>query len=291
MLPSFLRGTFASFSDHVVYSSSLYEGMRSQITEMGSALIDFERDPRSDSDRRCRRCAELLHPFDVDVPLIRVGGSADGAYVMADLFDTAGAISLGVGHDVSWDIDIASRGISVHMFDPTVAGPPVVFPRGTFHAVGIGTPSQAAATGLPLRSLEDLVALAEFEIGHDLLLKMDVEGAEWEALETAADLSRYSQVVLELHNLERLDDELHGGQMLRVLNRLAESHVPIHIHANNDAPLAHFDAYWFPTVLEVSFLRRDAATGARPATSLREDLDAPSNPRFADLSLRGLLSL
>ena len=291
MLPSFLRGTFASFSDHVVYSSSLYEGMRSQITEMGSALIDFERDPRTDSDRRCRRCAELMRPFEVDLPLVRVGGTADGAYVMAEHFDVAGAVSVGVGHDVSWDQAISSRKITVHMFDPTVAGPPEPVARGTFHALGVGTPSQAAATGLPLRALEDLVSLASFEANGDLLLKMDVEGAEWEALETADDLARYSQIVLELHDFAQLDDEFRGAQMVRVLERLAESHVPIHVHANNDAPLAHFDAYWFPAVLEVSFLRRDLAKGASPATSLREDLDAPSNPRFADLSLRGLLSL
>ena len=291
MLPSFLRGAFASFSDHVVYTSSLYGDLRSQITDMGSALIDFEREPRSDADRRCRRAAECIRPFDAGCDLVRIGGDADGAYVMADDFHASAAISVGVGHDVSWDVDVASRGVPVHMFDPTVEGPPSAVPSGTFHRVGIGTAEQAQRSGLTLKPLEALAATAGASATAELILKVDVEGAEWEALEAAASLNRYRQIVLELHDLDQLVDYSSGDRIVRVLERLHETHVSIHAHANNDAPLARFDTYWLPSVLEVSFLRRDLATEITPSTSMREDLDRPSNPRFADLSLSGLLSL
>lgn len=291
MLPSFLRGAFASFSDHVVYTSSLYGDLRSQITEMGSALIDFEREPRSDADRRCRRAAECIRPFDAGCDLVRVGGVADGAYVMADDFVASAAISIGVGHDVSWDIDVAARGVPVHMFDPTVQRPPSTVPSGTFNRVGIGTAEQAQRSGLDLKPLEMLAATVDASDTAELILKIDVEGAEWEALDAAESLTRYRQIVLELHDLDQLAESSCGDRIVRVLERMQQTHVSIHVHANNDAPLAHFDTYWLPSVLEVSFLRRDLATRIAPATSMREDLDRPSNPRFADLSLRGLLSL
>jgi hypothetical protein len=291
VLPSFLRGAFASFSDHVVYTSSLYGELRSQLTLMGSALIDFGRDPKSDADRRCRRVAAVIRPNETSQSLVRVGGDADGAYVMVDDFNVAVAISLGVGHDVSWDEDVAARGVAVHMFDPTVTGPPSPVPGGQFHAVGIGTETQAASSGLKLKLLDEICAMTGAEAGTDLILKIDVEGAEWESLDAATGFSRYRQIVLELHDLDLLADPHRGGRIVRVLERLNETHASVHVHANNDAPLAHFDAYWFPTVLEVSFVRRDMASLAGPARSLREDLDRPSNPRFADLSLGGLLSL
>jgi hypothetical protein len=291
VLPSFLRGAFESFSDHVVYTSSLYGDLRSQVTEMGSSLIDLEREPRSDADRRCRRVAECIRPFDTGQTLVRVGGDADGAYVMADDFHAAAAISVGVGHDVSWDMAMASHGVPVHMFDPTVQGPPSPVPSGTFHPIGIGTSAQAERSGLDLRPLDALAAMVDTPEHADLILKIDVEGAEWEALAAAASLDRYRQIVLELHDLEQLADSASGIRIVSVLERLNETHVSVHAHANNDAPLAHFDAYWLPSVLEVSYVRRDLATTIIPATSMREDLDRPSNPRFADLSLRGLLSL
>ena len=65
----------------------------------------------------------------------------------------------------------------------------------------------------------------------------------------------------------------------------------MHVHANNEAGLAAFGAFWLPEVLEVSYVRRDLALGARPADTLDTRLDTPSNPRFADLSLAGLLTV
>ena len=57
---------------------------------------------------------------------------------------------------------------------------------------------------------------------------MDVEGAEWDSLESAAAglLGDIDQLVLELHGV---DDE----QFLRVIERLKETFVVAHLHFNN----------------------------------------------------------
>ena len=290
-LPAGFQRRFAALSDHVVYSSGLYVDLRSQIHDLSSALVDFERAPRSDADRRCRRVAELLRPLEIDADLIRVGGPRDGAYVMADDFAASAAVSVGVGHDVSWDIAVAARGLPVHLFDPTVAGPPEPVANATFSPIGLGTPGQAVATGLPLKSLSELVADCGFGLEDEVLLKIDIEGAEWEALDADPPGARFRQVVLELHDLDQIRDDRAGERIVRVLERLHSTHAPVHLHGNNDAPFAHFDAYWFPTVVEASFVRRDGFSVGAAATDLREDLDAPSNPRFRDVSLRGLLTL
>jgi hypothetical protein len=291
MLPSFLRGPFTSASEHVVYSSALYADLRSRVTQMEGAMIDFSRAPRTAADTRCAEAAQLLRPYATDHDLIRVGDAGDGGYVMVEAFDAVGAISIGIGGNVSWDLDVAKRGLPIGMFDPTIAAEPTVVIGGTFHRIGLGTPEQASASGLALEPLARLLELANAPATGDLILKIDIEGAEWDALADVDDFARYPQIVLELHDIGRLADADSAVNVLHLLRAIQATHLPVHVHANNEAGLAAFGAYWLPEVLEVSYVRRDLARGARPADAIDTQLDTPSNARFSDLSLAGLLTV
>ena len=65
-----------------------------------------------EAQRRILRLAAVLEPRRaIGFEKIRIGGPNDGGYVMIDHFsDVAAAYSLGVGPDVSWDVDIAEIG-------------------------------------------------------------------------------------------------------------------------------------------------------------------------------------
>ena len=54
----------------------------------------------------------LISPVSaMNVRKLRVGGAADGGYVMLDDLDRIGVCySPGVGPDVSWDLEMARRG-------------------------------------------------------------------------------------------------------------------------------------------------------------------------------------
>src|SRR5688572_16545199 len=129
---------------------------------------------------------------------VRIGNpGGDGGYVMVDAFDgIAGALSIGIGGDVSWDLDMANRGIQVFQYDHTVSGPPVSHPLFHFSRVGI------AATGAPdgsFKTLDQIVA--DIPGNGDLIAKIDVEGAEWPALSsvTGRTMRRLAQLTIELH--------------------------------------------------------------------------------------------
>jgi hypothetical protein len=291
MLPAFLRGPFAALSDHLVYSSSLYADLRSRVTRMEGAMIDFSRPGTTPADARCREAARLIRPYTTSATLLRVGDEGDGGYVMADHFTTTTAISIGIGGNVSWDLAMSSRGYSIAMFDPTIAAAPTTVQNATFHRIGIGTPVQSAASGLELESLEQLRTRAGIPEAEAATLKIDVEGAEWDALVDVASFNRYEQIVIEMHDLARLDDEESARNVLAVLANIHASHVPIHVHANNEAPVIPFGTYWLPDVFEVSYLRRADASAVTPAFELSIQLDRASNARFADLSLSGLLTV
>ena len=291
MLPAFLRGPFAALSDHLVYSSSLYADLRSRVTRMEGAMIDFSRPGTTPADARCLEAARLIRPYTTSATLLRVGDEGDGGYVMADHFTTSTAISIGIGGNVSWDLAMSSRGYSIAMFDPTIAAAPTTVPNATFHRIGLGTPVQSAESGLELESLEQLRTRAGIPEAENATLKIDVEGAEWDALVDVASFNRYEQIVIEMHDLARLGDEESARNVLAVLTKIHSSHVPIHVHANNEAPVVPFGTYWLPEVLEVTYLRRTDATAITPAVELSSEHDQPSNVRFADLSLAGLLTV
>ena len=71
--------------------------------------------------QRCAQIISLLSPMDVEgAKYSRVGKDFDGGYVMLADFEAAtidAAYSFGIADDVSWDEEIADRGIEVFMYD------------------------------------------------------------------------------------------------------------------------------------------------------------------------------
>jgi hypothetical protein len=207
-----------------------------------------------------------------------------------DLEHAWAAISLGVGPDVSWDMDVGRRGIRVAMFDPTVRRPPARVPNGSFFRVGV---SGAGDSTSQYRPLQELVSMAGFEGSTDLLLKMDVEGAEWSVLSTlpADELAVYREIVTEMHDLRLLADPVASEAILKAIRAVRTTHVPVHIHANNYSRLIRFADDWFPDAIEVTFVRRDVAGNVSPANTIRSPLDVPSDSRVAEIDIEGMLQL
>jgi hypothetical protein len=289
-MPIGVRRTYGDLSNRVLDASSVYRTLRSTVAEMGSALLDFSRPPATQCEQRLDEFASLIRPWTASgLDLQRVGGALDGAYVMAPISAAEGALSIGVGHDVSWDQAIAVQSIAVHMFDPTVNGLPEPVPGGVFHKIGIGS-TAGVLDGMELRTLPELMTLVGMADSHELLLKVDVEGAEWSSL-CSTDFAPFQQVLLEMHDLSRLQDEAAADEVLQTVRSLATTHLPVHVHANNEGAFNRYDGRWFPDVVEVSYVRRDLLTDATPATSLVIGLDRPSNPKYPDYDLTGLLTV
>ena len=293
-MPPGLRRAYGDFSNRILDTSTVYRHLRSTVAEMGGALLDFSRPPETNTEHRLCEFAALIRPFaSAELALTRVGGAVDGAYVMSAVGDdVTAAISIGVGHDVSWDQAIASKTIPVTMFDPTVAKLPSPVPGGTFYRIGIGVPGAKPSPdlyGMDMRPLDDLLSLAGISGSTELLLKIDVEGAEWDALRDV-DFSVFQQVLIEMHDIARLSDPKQAEAVLETVRRLAKTHYPVHVHANNEGGFNRFDRLWFPDVIETSYVRKDLHTGATPATRLVEGLDIPSNPQYPDYDMSGLLT-
>lgn len=266
-------------ADKIVYASQAYVGLKSTVNDLSSSVITFTKPPVGPRDEALLLAVRALRPESADgLKLIRVGGDGDGGYVMHDDFSTPSALSIGVGRDISWDVAVAARGVRVHAFDHTVKGLPVPAPNVEFHRIGLGA-------GRDCIPWPEMVHMASPQ--GDVIAKIDIEGAEWQALENQ-DLSRSVQLILELHELSRLLD---FPQRIAMLQQIHATHAPVHVHANNYDSLFRADNYWFCETVEISYVRRDVLSNWHPAPRMNTELDRPCDPRVADIDLSGLLAL
>jgi FkbM family methyltransferase len=134
--------------------------------------------------------------------------------------------SFGLGDDVSWELDMVARfGCEVHGFDPTprclawLAGPalPEGFvvrryalgdrdgtvtlfpPADPAHVFFSAYKGAEAGVEVPVRRLGTIMA----ELGHERidLLKLDIEGAEYDAIDDIlADRIEVAQLLVEFHH-------------------------------------------------------------------------------------------
>lgn len=203
-----------------------------------------------------RRIREAILVKDVEGGrLVRLGGrDGDGGYVMLDDFKGKSiAYSFGIADDVSWDREMAARGLDVYMYDHTIESIPEEDAHFHWRKTGvIGTYDEARP------ELQTLPMLVE-ENGHGddrhMILKIDVEGCEWDVLANIPKgfLDRFSQIAFEFHGLNDLDNE---DAIVAALGRLNETHIPVHVHANNCVGYMAYGGLVMPDVLECTYLNR-----------------------------------
>jgi hypothetical protein len=233
------------------------------------------------SDPRIRQALfELLEPVALsNCTLERFGEQYDGGYlVCANLLnDVKSGYSYGISGYDGWGCDIASKlGVTVHQYDCFDTTQPVCSSGKTvFHAECIAD-VQKVEDGRPFGTLADHFA-TNGDQSRQVVLKMDVEGAEWDSLlhAPAETLNRIDQLAIELHYI---DDE----KFIRVVQRLKEFFYLAHLHFNNVSCAEGLEPFpaWAYEALFVSKRLSKVDPGVRP--QLPHPLDALNNPTMPD---------
>lgn len=208
----------------------------------------------------------LLTPWDVGVPLIRLGGDGDGGYLVPDDLEGLQALlSPGVAEKWHFERVIGDRfGIPSYMIDGSVNAPDGLSDLQHFERVWLGSRS-----GDGVVSLEEWVASVAPETGGDLMMQMDIEGAEYEVLASAPlhALRRFRTIIIEFHGLDwlRFAPAL-SFRLLPAWRRMSVDFEVVHVHPNNCCGTFTTFGVPVPRVLEVTYLRRDRVRGdCRPA--------------------------
>jgi hypothetical protein len=114
-----------------------------------------------------------VRPVRTEHPLIRIGGAADGGYLVPDdLEGVSVCFSPGVAATCDFEEACARRGIRSFMADYSVDGPPTRSPLFHFEKKYLGAQNDEQFT-----TLESWIE-RNAPSGTDMLLQMDIEGGE-----------------------------------------------------------------------------------------------------------------
>jgi hypothetical protein len=204
----------------------------------------------------------LMKPKPCPFPLIRIGGDRDGGYLVPDDLDGIEAcFSPGVNNYKYFEDELTQAyGIRCHMCDyssdESQFRSPLIPEMQTFDRKWLdinGSPDS--------QSLGEWVELYS-PLGGDLLLQMDIEGAEYRNLLNSPTtlLERFRIIVIELHGLRAfLRKDLPSKEIGPLLRKLYQTHICVHAHPNNCCGeyLDEETGLNFPAVIELTLLRRD----------------------------------
>jgi hypothetical protein len=224
-----------------------------------------------------------LRPREVGIPLIRVGNSSDGGYLLPD---DLGEIShcLSAGCDKLWEFERVLNenfGVPSHIIDSNDKKPHDLPMNFTYTSKWLGGRST-----LNLVTLEEWVESVS-PISEELILQMDIEGSEWEVLGNAPDdlLQRFRILVIEFHRIpnlfnQRILEKYYGP----LLERIDRSFQAVHFHPNNSCGFTSFGGISIPNAFEVTYLRRDRFVKTLDFTRLPHPLDRPNDPTAPEIS-------
>jgi hypothetical protein len=227
----------------------------------------------------------LLRPVKLTNCIIeRFGEPHDGGYLMcANLLGSVqAAYSYGISGYDQWGCD-ASRKLEIplHEYDCFDRREPAC-PGGDtrFHAECVG-PATSVIDGQPFDTLANQIA-RNGDDGKRLVVKVDVEGAEWNVFLLTPDsvFERIDQLAVEFHGVE--DD-----RFLAAVENLRRFFHVAHVHFNNyscDPRLAPFPA----AAYEVLFVnKRLGVVDGSQGEWGPHPFDAPNNPDAPDCQVPG----
>jgi hypothetical protein len=228
---------------------------------------------------------DLLQPRVSKMPLFRLGARGDGGYVLAPAFESKICLNLGVGFEVSADLDLLGRGFKIYAIDGTVPNPLPQESSYKFIRKNVGYErSNELTTDL------DSIFRQHGDLSQVDLILIDIEGWEYKVLHEELDLiAKSKQIVVEFHGLELIGDAQFAERFIDILGKLSKTHLPVHIHANNSGGGLPVGGANWPTILEVTFLEKISCTSEinfgpfpssidYPNVNVRPDMDL--NPIF-----------
>jgi hypothetical protein len=224
--------------------------------------------------QKIRAAVEILKPKPSPYPLVRMGGDQDGAYLIPD--DLAGidaCFSPGVEYRKYFEDDLAHLyNIKSHMCDYSTdidkLTTPMIPGLQTFRKCWLDVDNAPDSV-----SLENWIAEQSPDPRKDLILQIDIEGAEYRNILKSSDavLGRFRIISMELHWLDQmLTRDAFDEIIFPFFQKLDAQFVCVHAHPCNFG--AEFTAPGtnanLSNAMELTFLRKDRLAGVDPSKLL-----------------------
>ncbi|MEI6806504.1 MAG: hypothetical protein WCK49_08385 [Myxococcaceae bacterium] len=219
----------------------------------------------------------------------RFGDSNDGGYLLCAEFlnGISAAYSYGIEGRDNLGCEVANTlNITVHQYDPfDIRRPACNNGKTVFHEEGIAHKAFVDDDHRKFDTLENHIR-ANQDTGKQILVKMDVEGAEWESLLNASEatLENIQQLTLELHWLYK---EENFAVIENTLKKLSQHFYVVHIHTNNHR--CGRGGRFLSDTFEVTYVNKNlpGLIVKDEVAPLPHPLDAACNHRYLKCDLSG----
>jgi hypothetical protein len=233
-----------------------------------------------------------LKPYDFpNSKRVRLGSDGDGGYVLLNkgLENIEVVYSYGVETNSDFEVMFCEKyNATAQLYDHTVDGAPLQKNFLRFKKEGVGSKKTTHQN-----TIENHIN-QNGDSNKRLILKMDVEGAEWDTLFHIpnAILGLFEQIVVEVHDLHSVPPNYDGKNLSKltiekrtnVLKKINSLFYLYHVHANNYAPLYYIGRFKLPNVMELTFVNKKYFKSAEHSkTIFPTKFDQPNNPQRADI--------
>ena len=222
-----------------------------------------------------------LQPKPIDKELIRIGPNADGGYLVPDdLEGITACFSPGVGKISQFEQDCLDRGMKVFMADKSVEKPNLDVPADKYDFIKkhVGCVNNAEFT-----TMDQWVNSFGLNEGDDMMLEMDIEGAEYYSILNMSDslMRRFRVIIVEFHTLHHFWNPYFFELAQAAFDRVLQTHTCVHIHPNNCCGIKYQNDIAIPRVIEMTLLRNDRVRLVDKPLAFPHKLDYdnyPDNP-------------
>ena len=226
-----------------------------------------------------------LRPYNVGIELIRMGAKRDGGYLVPN--DTEGisaCFSPGVNKVSEFEMDCHNRNMKIFLADKSVDKPRLNLKQEQFHFL---KKFVGCLNNDDFITLDDWAEMMPVEKGEELMLQMDIEGAEYVTLINTSEalLKSYRIIVLEIHGLHKIWNQEFYKLASAAFDKLLQHHTCVHIHPNNHGTIVEHEGIEIPTVMEMTFIRNDRIKEKTPHTQFPHPLDTHNSKNRIPMEL------
>tara|TARA_B110000093_G_scaffold159494_1_gene179304 strand:- start:6554 stop:7366 length:813 start_codon:yes stop_codon:yes gene_type:complete len=224
-----------------------------------------------------------VRPYTSEHKLIRIGDDGDGGYLLPDDFDgISNCFSPGVSIEVHFEKDLANRGIKSFLADHSVDSLPIENPLFDFEKKFLGMDNDST-----YMTLENWIKTKVGDDPSDMILEMDIEGAEYEVIfDTSSEtLNRFRIIVIEFHNLDALLDKYGYRLINSAFRKIQKDFEIVHIHPNSQSRRVNYKGYVIPSEMEFTFLRKDRINRREFTNTFPHKLDSNNMSSDSEFSL------
>lgn len=204
----------------------------------------------------------------------RVGKVTDSGYFVPPKIDFDFVISGGIGKNNDFEYHYAERGARVVAVDPTVETLPS--PHNNIQHLKLWISSRTSARKKTI-NLESLIGMKQN--CQKMLLKLDIEGGEYEALESSRHhLALFDVIVVEFHDMFKLGDDHFRQRINDILSVIGNHFVSFSFSSNNWKNFVQFGSAFTPETFEVVFVNNRCVPLLELAKESLDLFDYRNNP-------------